>query len=263
MSKDDLWNEKSLRSGHSIGASALAESAVSVLSRRQDRDDSGTRRYMLDHLVRGICSTKGFDSAAILDEMRGQRLSIDALIDAYVPAAARQLGDMWKRDDISFATVTVGSLRLQSLLSTASAESLDFIRPVDDALSMLIVVPLGEDHSLGAFVLAAQLRRLGARVEFSFCESRPDLVSRVQCDTPDMVLFSASCRATLDYIGGTVAKFQEFSAKVPPIVVGGCLRENGTLARDISGADMITRNARDAVTLAANRRRTPPGRKSS
>lgn len=263
MSKEDLMNEHPQRSGHSIGASALAESAVSMLSQRQTTSTAGTRQFVLDHMIRAVCSRAGFDAAAMLDELRGHRLSVDALIDIYVPAAARLLGDMWKRDNIDFATVTVGSLRLQSLLSTASVESLDFIRPVDDALSMLIVVPLGEDHSLGAFILAAQLRRLGTRVELSFCESRPDLVSRFLCDTPDMVLFSASRRATLESIARIVLDFSHVSADLPPLVVGGCLTETDDVAKDISGADLVTRNARDAVTLAAARRRASSERKSS
>jgi len=163
-------NTYSGRSGHSTGASAgasaLAESAVSTLSQRQAMTTSGTRQFVIDHMLRAVCNRAGFDATAMLAELRGHRLSVDAVIDMYVPAVARLLGDMWKEDDIDFATVTVGSMRLQALLSIASVESLDFIRPVDDALAMLVVVPLGEDHSLGAFVLAAQLRRHLCMVQF-------------------------------------------------------------------------------------------------
>lgn len=235
---------------------------MTMVSRRQTMNPAGTRQFVLDHMIRAVCSPSDFDAGAMLDELRGHRLSVDAVVDLYVPTAARLLGDMWKRDDIDFATVTVGALRLQSLLSCASVESLDYIRPVEDALAMLVVVPLGEDHSLGAFVLAAQLRRLGARVDMSFCETRPDLVSRFLSAAPDMVLFSASCRGTLATVSRLVLDFCNVSADVPPIVVGGCLNEADDVAKDISGADLVTRDARDAVSLASSRRKVSPGRRS-
>lgn len=262
MLQDDLMNSYSARSGHSIGASALAESAVSMLSQRQAMTATGTRQFVIDHMVRAVCNRGGFDAAGILDELRGHRLSVDAVIDIYVPTVARLLGDMWKEDDIDFATVTVGSMRLQSLLSIASVESLDFIRPVDDAIAMLVVVPLGEDHSLGAFVLAAQLRRLGARVDMSFCESGSDLLSRYLCDTPDMVLFTASGRATLESISRSVLNFQKVSERIPPVIVGGYLGEAEDVAKDISGADLVSRDAREIMTLASDLRRSSPGRQT-
>lgn len=254
MPQDEFMNERS-RAGQSFGASALAESAMSMLSRRQTVSPSGTRQFVLDHMVRAACSRSSFDAGEMLDELRGHRLSVDAVIDLYVPAAARMLGDMWNRDEIDFATVTVGSMRLQALLSTASVESLDFIRPVDDALSMLLVVPLGEDHTLGAYVLAAQLRRLGARVDMSFCETQSDLVSRFLCDATDVVLFTASCSRTLENISGTVRDFGRVSADLPPLIVGGCLSETDDDARTISGVDVVTRDARDVVKLASGVRK--------
>lgn len=260
MPKDDLANERVSRSGRSAGTSALAESAVSLLSRRQTMSTTGIRQFVLDHMIRAVCSPRGFDAGEMMDELRGHRLSVDAVIDLYVPTVARVLGEMWKRDEIDFATVTVGTLRLQSLLSAASFESLDFIRPVDDALSMLLVVPQGEDHSLGAFVLAAQLRRLGARVDLSFCESRSDLLSRFLCDPPDIVLFSASCRATLASISRNVLDFSQVSADLPPIVVGGCLSDSDDVAKDISGADLISRDAGEVIALASSHRRSSTGR---
>ncbi len=233
-----------------------------MLSQRQAMTAAGTRQFVIDHMVRAVCSRAGFDAAAMLDELRGHRLSVDAVIDIYIPSVARLLGDMWKEDDIDFATVTVGSLRLQSLLSIASVESLDFIRPVDDALAMLVVVPLGEDHSLGAFVLAAQLRRLGTRVDLSFCETPSDLVSRFVCDRPDMVLFTAAGRATLESISGTVRRFGKVTSDMPPIVVGGFLGESEDVAMELSRADLVSKSAKEVVTLAMNRRKVSSGRRS-
>jgi methylmalonyl-CoA mutase cobalamin-binding subunit len=120
-------------------------------------------------------------------------------------------------------------------------------------------VPLGEDHTLGAYVLAAQLRRLGARVDMSFCESHSDLVSRFLCNTADVVLFTASCSRTLENISRIVQDFRLVSSSLPPMVVGGCLSETSDEAKDISGADVVTRDAKEVIKLASGFRRSSSG----
>jgi hypothetical protein len=229
-------------------------SAVSVLSERQSVTAGGARQFILDHLFRAVTSKQEFDPSRLLDEMRGHRLSVDAIIDTYVPAAACLLGDLWLTDDLDFATVTVGSMRLQSVLSLASFEASNLIRPLENAPFMLLVLPLGEQHSLGVFVLAAQLRRLGARVEVSFSEPAQDLVARVYSEIPDMVLFSASGRATLESIAQTVIEFSKILPQQPLLAVGGSIDLEAERAKDITGVDLVSTSARQALAAATSAR---------
>jgi len=249
------------RAQQSPDTSALAASAVSVLSKRQSVTTAGARQFILDHMLRAVIGPVEFDVSGMLDELRGHRLSVDAIIDTYVPAVACILGELWMEDDVDFATVTVGTMRLQSLLSLASFEALDFIRPLENAPFMLVVMPLGEQHSLGAFVLCAQLRRLGARVDMSFCETEPDLVSRVLCDVPDMVLFSASSRQTLETVSQIVQSFTSVLPEKPMLSVGGSLGETAEVAKDITGVDLVTTSARQVMTAVTGGRRSFSERK--
>jgi methanogenic corrinoid protein MtbC1 len=259
MPQDDHQSLNAFGEPHSRGASQLAENAVSLLNQRQATTAAGARQFILDHLLRSVTNPTHFDAGQMLDELRGHRLSTDSVIDIYVPAVARILGEMWEDDVIDFAAVTVGSMRLQSLLSIASAEALDFLRPSDASHYMLITVPLGEQHFLGAFVLAAQLRRLGARVELSFCESPPDFVSRVICDTPDMILFSASCKASLETVSRLVLDVSNVLERRPLIAVGGGATQYLVGKEGKSGIDLITNKAKDALTFVAHEKRRLSG----
>lgn len=234
------------------GASALAQNAVTLLSKRQTTTSVGARQFIVDHLLRSVTSRNEFDADRMLDELRGHRLSVDSVIDIYVPTIARILGEMWEESELDFAGVTVGSMRLQSLLSIASTDTLDFLRPVENSHFMLVTVPEGEQHSLGAFVLAAQLRRLGARVDVSFCEQSSDFVSRVICDTPDMVLFSASCSGSLATISQLVLDISNVVHKSPLIAVGGTASQHGEVEQKNSGFDLVTNSAREALTFVVN-----------
>ena len=262
MPQDDQFGFNTRGDRQSRGASALAVSAVSVLSQRQTVTAAGARQFILDHLLRAVTSKGEFDPARMLDELRGHRLSIDSVIDIYVPAVARVLGEMWEDNALDFATVTVGSMRLQSLLSLASAESLDFLRPVENSHYMLIAIPQAEQHFLGAFVLAAQLRRLGARVEISFSEAPQDLVSRVICDTPDMVLFSASCKASLETVSQLVLDICNVLDARPLMAVGGGASHSLKSNKEMPGIDLVTSRAKDALTLVARRKESLSGQAS-
>ncbi len=259
MPQDNHHSPNSFGEPHSPGASELAENAVSLLNQRQTTTAAGARQFILDHLLRAVTSPTGYDAGQILDELRGHRLSTDSVIDIYVPAVARILGEMWEDDQMDFAAVTVGSMRLQSLLSLASSESLDFLRPAEASHYMLIAVPLGEQHFLGAFVLAAQLRRLGARVEMSFCETAPDFVSRVICDTPDMILFSTSCKASLETVSQLVLDISNVLEQRPLIAVGGGATKFMSEKEGTSGIDLVTNKARDALSFVGHVKRRLSG----
>jgi hypothetical protein len=254
MPQDDHSGFHTRGDRQSRGASSLAENAVTLLSQRQTTTAAGARQFILDHLLRSVTSRKEFDAGQMLDELRGHRLSTDSVIDIYVPAIARILGEMWQDSTLDFAAVTVGSMRLQSLLSIASAESLDFLRPVESAHYMLITVPCGEQHSLGAFVLAAQMLRLGARVDMSFCETANDFVSRVICDPPDMILFSASCKASLATICQLALDISHVLDRPPLTAVGGHAIQYIDGSKGVSGIDLVTNTAKDALSFVARKK---------
>ena len=141
MSEKDQTQRIFVQRRHSLGAAVLAESAVSQVSTQQLKTSGGARQFIVDHMIRAILSRGEFGADALLDELRGHRLSVDAIIDVYVPASARCLGEMWLESQVDFASVTVGSMRLQTLLSLASAESLEFAHSAQTTIHALVVVP--------------------------------------------------------------------------------------------------------------------------
>ncbi len=258
MSQDDTYGLSGAPKRHSLGAAVLAENAVSIVKQRQAYTANGARQFIVDHVIQAVLSKTAFHPDDMLSELYGHRLSTDAVIDIYIPATARGLGDKWMTDEVDFASVTVGSMRLQALLSVASAENMDFVRPLDNTLSALIVVPLGEQHTLGAFVLAAQLRRFGAQIDMSFCETSPELSSRLAVDPPDILMFTASCRATLETVAHLVLDICNLLPNAPKFALGGSFAESDEKAKDISGVDMVTRHARDALAFVTRHKRSGP-----
>ena len=253
MSQDDIGAHGRLDIGAADGVDVLASQVISVLCDRQATTVAGARQFILDYLTRSVVDRVEFHASEVLDELRGHRLTPDSIIDVYVPHVAETLGRLWLTDEVDFARVTVASLRLQALLGEASSELVLRERSHPSALGALIVVPLGEQHFLGAHVVAAQLRRLGVAVSISFCEEDKDILAKLESHGPDMVLFSCARIEALEVIERTVKKIRRSVHPTPVLAVGGVLRGDVDGMRKKTKVDLVSWMAKDVVGFCAKR----------
>ncbi|MEL6807190.1 MAG: cobalamin B12-binding domain-containing protein [Pseudomonadota bacterium] len=255
MAQDDTFGTNAAFRESGTGIEPLASQVISMLCERQTVTAAGVRQIALDYLGRALLSKSEFDPACVLDELCGFRLTRDAIVDLYIPQAAVQLGDQWMCSDIAFADVTVGALRLQSLLGEA-ANGLVWARHAPgDALEALIVVPAGEQHFLGASVVAAQLRRTGCDVNLAISETTEQITARVMMDQPDMVLMSCARIDALALVTKTVKQIKAAADPAPVLAIGGPLRGNLEEIRKQTGVDLVTSIAAEVVGFCAKRKR--------
>ncbi|MFK7743729.1 MAG: B12-binding domain-containing protein [Roseobacter sp.] len=244
MSTDDQTDPRGVQRNRPDHVDALASTVISVLRGRQAVSFEGLRQFIIDHLERAVLAKGGYDVGELFDELRGYRLTPDAIIDQYVPAIARLLGDRWVEDKINFAEVTIGVMRLQSLLEEASATLRTDMHIGQDVLHALVIVPQGEQHFLGASVVAGQMRRLGCDVAMSFDEDFGSLSARLMQATPDLILISCSRRETLDSVVQTMQVIRQSSAHYRTVALGGAI--------GLSQDDIIERTGVDIVTCVAD-----------
>lgn len=255
MAHDDPFGTAFPQRGLGDNLEPLASQVISLLCERQTTGPTGARQVVVDYLVRAITSRTGFDVVQVMDELRGYRLTVDAIIDLYIPQAADCIGELWQTSDLDFASVTVGALRLQSLLGEASSEMAHLSHPDSDALHALVIVPEGEQHFLGATVVAAQLRRLGCDVSLSISETSQAITNRVVFDQPDMVLMSCARGSALDSISKSVNKIKKAADPMPILALGGPIRGDMDGIRDKTGVDLVTNTAKDVVSFCMKRRK--------
>lgn len=256
MSTDDQADPRGVQRKRPENLDALASKVITVLNGRQAVSFDGLRQFVLDHMLRAVLARGSFSPDALLVELRGYRLTVDAIIDLYVPATARMLGVCWVEDKINFAEVTIGSLRLQSLLAEAS-DAVQ-IKPIasQSQLDALVVVPQNEQHFLGASVLAGQLRRLGCDVAMSYDEDFGLLTTRLIAEKRDLVLITCARRETLKSVRNTVQVIRNTVAVPPMLVVGGAIKMTQEEVIEQTDADIVTNIAEEAVALCVKRIKT-------
>lgn len=184
---------------------------------------------------------------AVIEKMRAAHISSFDIADNYIPEVARRLGDAWCSDQMDFATVTIGSARLQGILRGLgpnwSADD-QHINPL--APRCMVIVPAGAQHTLGATILAGQLRRAGISVSLELGRERAALQDKCKKATYDAFLISASQRESLNDIKRIVETVRGTGHKTPVIIGGNVL----ALATDIvkqTGADFATSDIKSAI----------------
>lgn len=106
----------------------------------------------------------------VLDGFRAAGRSKSEIGLGHFPEAARRLGAMWERDEVSFAQVGRAVGRLQQLYRTLRAEAGP--RRRDPVRRALFATLPGETHTLGVIIAADACRQRGWEVELSLGQAR-------------------------------------------------------------------------------------------
>ena len=156
----------------------------------------------------------------------------------YIPAVARRLGKEWDDDLRGFVDVTIGTARLQAVLRHLT--SAPPVRASGSAVRVLVAVPEGEDHTLGAMVVASRLRRDGHNVCLRLQTPLRELTGLARTCKFDAVLVSAANVERLGPLTALVGSLKDALPDGSPVLLGGALTtREGDFAAE-TGADAVT-----------------------
>lgn len=176
----------------------------------------------------------------------------EELFTMLLAPAARQLGEMWVSDDVSFLEVTLAVSRLQRLLFEL-CQTADAVDP--GARSVLLSVTPGEQHTLGMHMAACAFRRAGARVVCLMPTSVAEIEAAVRKQRFDLIGFSLGSECRLDLLAGVIEATRVAARQTAMrIVVGGPgVLQNPEAARR-AGADRAVKNVTEAIAMIVESR---------
>lgn len=186
---------------------------------------------------------------ALVAEMRASSVSAKCIAEGYVPAAARLLGESWTADVVDFRAVSIGSSRLQSLLRQLAPEwGQTHLPRTMRVSSILVLVPKGSQHTLGAAVLAGQLRHREFSVVLELEADNSRLQALAARHAFAGIMISASARESLELLAQLV---QEARSVLPatPILIGGNILDQSCDIQTLTGADLATRDLDAALAF--------------
>lgn len=225
---------------------ALASQALTVVASRSPHNAAKVYQRLVECLADGVRSMEPNAQEAAVRELRQHGCTSADIVDVYIPAAARLLGEEWCRDEMSFADVTIGSARLQGLLRELEREWLGVQLSDGPAVAMICQ---DDFHTLGAMVAAGQLRRLGASVRLILGLNVSEQLEIVGESSFDVVMISASRTENLETTRKLVKNIRALPGKTLPIVLGGTVIEQKVNVKALTGADHVINDPKEALEL--------------
>ena len=211
-------------------------------------DSIGVMRKPLEtYLVRmyeAVLCRRAGGLQEVLGDMRRARIPQGIIAEVYVPLVARRLGQAWVADTIDFVAVTIGAARLQTLVRQMDGAVEGAAR---DAQGMVLIgVPEGVQHTLGATVLAGHMRSRGFAVRLDLELTPAGIAEHVGKRACAGVFLSISQQDQVE----TFRKLIETSKRASrdtPVVIGGALLVQDNEIVSAMGADLATCDVDEAI----------------
>lgn len=184
---------------------------------------------------------------AMIAELEASGITNAEICDLVIPTVARRFGERWLDDTDSFVAVTIGVSRLQTLLRDREEQ----LRQAPSATGrrILVLVPHGCQHTLGAHAVAGQLRRDGHRVRLSLCEPTAGLARSLAGFKADIVMVSAAASSMLPCAAEAISFLRKGLAVDAPILIGGPILASHSDVAERTGADLATDSIAEALAV--------------
>jgi methylmalonyl-CoA mutase cobalamin-binding subunit len=218
----------------------LAKEALSRLVSVREQESADVKQAHLDQFLKKLASDSAVDPAILLEEMLALRLDPAIVACDYATEAARALGESWLSDELSFVDVTVRTERLHALVRKVDGMVADAGEAKGPAV--LVLVAEAEQHTLGASVLALQLRLAGFIAVVRVAPVAADLTVLMAANRFDLALVSIGCTAGLESGIGLVRTLRLMSRGELCIFVGGAVPVSDDVLQQRTGADRVLRH---------------------
>lgn len=236
------------RTGGTDGVAHFAAEVLARLVRSEASAAAVLNEGFVSGLMRAVLSGDPDGFGNLRAEFKRARVPSAILADHYIPEVARRLGKGWAEDCTSFADVTMGTARLQAILREIGQEwYADAAGAAAEGPTLLVILPEGEHHTLGAMVLAARLRRSGVSVSLRIGEPAPVLATFVRDRSFDAALISVACHEKLETSARLVKTLKDATRGKLKIAVGGAVLASGEYAASDTGADVVTNDIEVAL----------------
>lgn len=229
----------------------LAQEALEHLAALRQRAATEGSDADLAFLIDALEGNAFPDESALLAALTGRRVDAAVVAHDLIPRAARHLGRLWEADELGFVAVTLGTARLEALLRLITANAENDARVTAEA-AILVIVPPGEQHTLGASLVADQLRRAGHAVCLHIAPSAQELAQAVSDARFKLALISVGCHQALSRANGLVKTLALVSKGGLRTVIGGAICEDDEVILTATGADMVARDVSQVLAQLAS-----------
>ena len=232
------------------GVLDLASKIVAQLATRDGVPLAPFNEPIVQRLAEAVSADHPSMFEAMKADLRRARITPAMLADVYIPEAARRLGIAWEDDTLSFADVTIGTVRLQSILRDIGSDwAADTGKMAGGCGAVLLLLPEKEHHTLGPMVLTGQLRRFGVSVCLQLATADGEWRSVLQKRHFNGVIISVGWEGKIAACQHLVASIRQMTRGRVPVAVGGAVLTRSEAILHCEGADIVTNDLEKVLSV--------------
>lgn len=182
-------------------------------------------------------------AARIISEMRSFGVGADDIYRKSLAPAARSLGEMWTRDEVTFSQVTVGTGRIFAIMRSMR-HLFEPAIPVQEKTAIFASVP-GEDHTLGVHMAADIFRKNGWEIALKTGLDHDQLVAAIEKTPTAIVGLSISGGHSIEALSRLVVALH-ICCPHAMIVISGSNVEEVEPILSLMGVDAIASSIEEA-----------------
>lgn len=246
MSKDKKNTLNILKDGKKIIPISLVTRALEELTNRAGVSGQKQCKKNLDRLCNSLLKIN-IKSSSVIKPMLEAGISVKEIFEVYLPGAARQLGDHWVQNHLTFAEVTLATSRLQTVAKEFENLYIGAMNSGVYGPEIMIINPKGEQHTFGAQMICRQFQRLGAHPYLSINNNLTDINAIIAQHKFKLIGISLSNYKLCDSKSQLRSLIDTIKKLKIPIVVGGSLVNTHKNAVKSLNVDLITDDALHAL----------------
>lgn len=190
-------------------------------------------------------------SANYVKEMNASGVSLENIYLLLLTPVARNLGEMWDEDGVSFTDVTIALWRIKQLMYDLSPLFQQYAQSNKTGSSIILVPLPGSQHNLGLFMVSEFFAKAGWRIWGELAATQQDIVSMAQTEWFDVIGLSVSLREQFPQLKELIKEIK-LKSKNPQlgVMIGSPVFNQFPELVDDIGADMVGFSAEDALEKA-------------
>ncbi|MCH8465435.1 MAG: cobalamin B12-binding domain-containing protein [Roseinatronobacter sp.] len=235
---------------------SLRSFAMRVVSELRRSVETAQRSFCPDLAGQIVAYARSGDQSrlsAIYSELQRRRVTADEVMDVYLPHAVTVIGHQWHEEEIDILHASMACARMQTVLREIGHAWVSDRSGRQGDGRVLLTLPVGEQHTLGAMLAANQLRRRGVSVKVMLLPEMAELRALIERNRFHAVFISVSNLSSLTPCAAMVRELRMVSGREMPIIIGGGLVSNEIVGNDpcriaeITGADLVTNDIDQAL----------------
>ena len=230
---------------------ALARKALEQLAQSQNTANQSHQptppQADVESFKKAVIANDIIKARREVDRLTAAGTSYEWIADVLIAGAARRLGDMWVKDELSFLQVSLavsGLLRINAELRSKAR------RPRASTGALAIFAALkGQAHTLGIVLAAEAFRQHGWDIELLLDSTIENVVQHTTDNKPAIVGLTAGRDDRLSEITELVSRLKSLPQPPRTLLGGHAVVDKGVL-ENIGQVDAIVTSIEDALVAA-------------